>query len=103
MKALEFPKEIVEGFTPILMKYGLKEPKDIHTAMLAVHKVFIKNDMNRVARGKVPMKTWIMRTGTDIAIELDRLGMAPQDCANCSQDLLKFVAELIQREAKKHG
>jgi hypothetical protein len=96
------PKEITEGMVPILAKYGITDRKKQGECMVAIGHIFQRSNIDGVARGKMLVKDWAFKVSVKIVDVLGKHGVPLEQCADCSKEIMAFVAELF-KEVSKHG
>ena len=98
----DLPEEVTAGMTPILARYGISEQTQQGKVMVAVGHILQRSDMDGLAHKKYDMRDWVFRTGTQIMSVLKKYGVNDlKQRSDCAQEILKFISELVEQEAKK--
>ena len=98
----DLPEEVTAGMTPILARYGISEQTQQGKVMVAVGHILQRSDMDGLAHKKYDMWNWAFQTGTQIMSVLKKHGIQNlEQRAQCAKEILGFISELVEQEAKK--
>jgi hypothetical protein len=96
----ELPKEITEGMTPILSKYGITTSRDQGECMVAIGRIFQRSDIDGLARKKYSIKDWTFKVSEKIMdLLLVEYNMPLEQRAECTKEIMSFVANLFKKVA----
>jgi hypothetical protein len=100
----DLPEEVTVGMTPVLARYGISEQTEQGKVMVEIGRVLQRSDMTGLAYKKYDLEDWTFRTATQIMVILKKHGIHGLiQRKDCAQEILKFIAELVEQEAKKQG